>query len=120
MAATKANVVVHDNVTLEAAAADTVSGTQNWGTGYGGMVTIKVTNGATGPTVPAQVQLWVSGDGTNFYQFGGPLVSRTGNSVVTSWAVELPIGVMQWRTVSGSNTAQDVTLRVESQQVTAL
>jgi len=43
--------------------------------GYGAQVDIKLTNGATGPTVAAQVQIQVAADtgGTLFVNFGGLL-----------------------------------------------
>ena len=121
-ALTKANVVLHNATTLTAGAADTNSATVNATTFYATQVDIKITNGATGPTVPGQSQIQVAADGagTLFVNFGGPLVANTGNSVVTSWSIELPLGIAAFRTVSGSNTGQNVTLDVDYSKVTAL
>lgn len=122
MAATKTRTSLYSAQTLTASAGDTTSATQNVSTGYGVQVDIKLTNGATGPTVAAQVQIEVAADaaGTLFTKFGGPLVGNTTNSGVSSWSVELPIGVAAFRLVSGSNTGQDVTLDADYANVTAI
>jgi len=54
MASTKsAPVVLDNNVTLVAAAADHTSTVWSLLTGYGGPLYLKITNGATGPTLAA-------------------------------------------------------------------
>ena len=115
MAAARTLVVVHNNITLTASAADTTSSSQSIGTKYGCCLLVKITNGATGPTIPAQCQVQVSGDDSNYYSFGGALVGGTTNSGIYSWDVPLPLDAqtLYVRTVSGSNTGQNVTLRVE-------
>ena len=121
MAATKTLTVIHNNVTLTASAADTTSSAVNLTDGYGAVIDVKLTNGGTGPTVPAQTQIEVSEDGSNWYEFGGPLIGSTGNSAVVSYGgVEIPPSIQYVRTVSGSNTGQDVTLRVECSELSAL
>jgi len=72
--------------------------------------------------VPAQVQVQVANDvaGTLWTNFGGALVAPTTNSAVTSWTVDLPIGVGRVRLVSGSNTAQNCTLDADISNVTAI
>lgn len=120
MASTKVVTVISDNVTLTAGAADTTSSAWTLDDGYGAVLGIKLTNGATGPTVPAQVQIQFSPDNSNWYNFGSPLYGSTSNSGVYSWMVEIPPGVEYIRTVAGSNTGQNVTLRVEGSEITAL
>ena len=120
MASTKVVTVLDNNVVLTAAAADTTSGTWTIDDGYGAELYIKVTNGATGPTVAAQAQIWCSPDNSNFYKFGGALVSTLGNAIITSWAINIPIGVEYLYVVHGSNTGQNVTIRVEGSEVTAI
>lgn len=120
MATTKALTVMHDNVTLTASAADTVATPVDLTDGYGGLLHIKLTNGATGPTVAAQVQVEASADNSNWYKLGGALKGSTTNAAVSSWCMDIPAGVMYLRTTSGSNTGQNVTLRVELAEITAV
>lgn len=120
MASTKVVTVLDDNVTLTAAAADHTSGVWTIDDGYGGELYIKVTNGATGPTVAAQAQIWASADNSNYYKFGGVLISTLGNAIVTSWSIPVPMGVEYLKVISGSNTGQDVVIRVEGSEVTAI
>ena len=120
MASTKANVVVWDDVTLTAGAGadSTVSDVQNWTDGYGGVALLKLTNGATGPTVASAVQLEASGDGVNFYGLGGPISGGVANNGITDLVIDVPIGVMYLRATAGSNTDQNVTVRLEVSEVT--
>lgn len=120
MATTKTVTVVHNDVTLTAAAGDTTSSSVNLLDGYGAMAHIELTNGGTGPTIAAQTQIEVSPDDTNWYEYGGPLIGTTGNSEVSFWNVPLDKGIAYVRFVSGSNTGQDVTLRVEVTEVSAV
>jgi hypothetical protein len=120
MATTKTVTVLDNNVTLTAAAGNHTSSTWDLADGYGGELHIKNTNGATGPTVAAQAQVWVSPDNSNFYKFGGVLIATLGNNVVTSWSFPIPAGVKYCYVISGSNTGQNTTLRVEGSEVTAI
>ena len=120
MASTKVVTVLDDSVTLTAAAGDHTSGVWTIDDGYGGELYIKITNGATGPTVAAQAQIWASPDGTNYYKIGGVLISTLGNAIVTSWSIPIPIGIEYIKVISGSNTGQDVTIRCEGSEVTAI
>ena len=110
---TKATQVHLDNVTLTAGAAATSSAIQDLTNVDLATVDLRITNGDTGPTVPAQIQIETSPDnGTNYFDFGGPLVSLTGNNVITEWAgIFLPPGCMYVRIRAGSNTGQNVTAR---------
>jgi hypothetical protein len=122
LAATKARTSLHNAATLTAGAGDTTSSSVDLSAGYGATVDIKLTNGATGPTVAAQVQVQVANDaaGTLWVNYGGPLVGPTANSASSSWAVDVPPGFAAVRTVSGSNTAQNVTISVDVSNVSAL
>lgn len=120
MASTKAVTVLDNNVTLTAGAADNTSSVATLTTGYGAELHIKVTNGATGPTVTTAVQVWVSPDNSNYYRFGGTLQATLGNAIVTSWSIPIPIGVQYCKVVSGSNTGQNTTIRSEISHVTAI
>jgi len=120
MASTKITTVHFNNVTLTAAADDQTSTPQDLTDGYGGVASIRLTNGATGPTIPAQVQIAVSPDNSNYYDYGGPLVGSTANNAVVEWVVDIPIGVYYLQFVAGSNTGQNVTCRVEFTEVTVV
>lgn len=121
-ATTKVRTSIHSATTLTAGAGNTTSSTINLTTGFGAQLSIQLTNGATGPTIAAQVQIQTANDssGTLWVNFGGALVGSTTNSAVTSWSIDLPIGVGAVRLVSGSNTAQNVTLDADISNVTAL
>lgn len=121
MATTKAFTAIWNAQSLTAGAGDTTSGVQTIDAGYGAALHIKLTNGATGPTIPAQVQIQVSGDNSEFYDFGGPLIGGTGNNEVRSWGgIVIPIGVEYVRLVAGSNTVQAVTVDADISNVTAV
>jgi hypothetical protein len=121
MATTKAVTVIYNNVTLTASNADTVSSSIDLADGYGASLFVKITNGATGPTVPAQFIIETSADNSNFYQLGGALVANTTNNGVYSWgALEIPMGVKYLRLTAGSNTGQNVTIRAEVCETSAV
>jgi hypothetical protein len=122
MAATKARTAIWTGQTLTAGAGNTTSATQNLSTSYGSQVNIKLTNGATGPTVPAQVQVQVANDAaaTLVTNFGGPMVGSASNNAIIYFSVEIPIGVEAVILVAGSNTGQNVTVDADISQVTAI
>lgn len=121
MAATKTRSAIWSSQSLTAGAGDTTSSVVVLDDSYGSALNIKLTNGATGPTVAAQVQIQTSSDNTTFYNFGGALVGGTGNSGVSSWgAIEIPIGVEYLKLVAGSNTGQAVTVDADISEVTAV
>lgn len=122
MALTKSRVSLWSSQTLTAGAGNTTSSLSDLTGSYGTQVDISITNGSTGPTVAAQCQIQVAADsgGTLVVNYGGPLVASTSNSAVTSWSIELPIGVGSVQLVAGSNTAQNVTINADFSKVTAL
>jgi hypothetical protein len=117
MAATKVLTAMESGLTLTAGAGDDTGAVVTIDTSYGSDIGIKITNGATGPTVAAQVQVQTSQDNSEWYDFGGALVAQLGNAVVTSWPVEIPMGWEYVRTIQGSNTVQDVTCDIDLSQV---
>ena len=121
MASTKVVTVLADNVTLTAGAGNTTSSVATLDDGYGAALHIKLTNGATGPTVAASVQIQVSADNSEYYNFGGAFTGSTTNSAVVSWGgVEIPIGVEYLRIVSGSNTGQNVRLDADISEISVV
>ena len=125
MAATKSRTSIWSAQTLTASAADTNGAWIDLSAGYGALVDIKLTNGGTGPTVAAQVQVQVTanynaGSPTLATNFGGALIGSTANSAVSQFSVEIPIGAAAVRLVAGSNTGQNVTVDADISQVTAI
>lgn len=125
MAATKTRTSIWASQTLTASAGDTTSSTIDLSGGYGALVNIKLTNGGTGPTVAAQVQVYTAtnyngGSPTQWTKFGGALVGATANSAVREFAVDIPIGAAALKLVAGSNTGQNVTVDADIANVTAL
>ena len=120
MATTKPVTVLDDNVTLTAAAGDHTSDVWTLDDGYGGILGIKITNGATGPTVAAVAQVWWSPDSSNWYKLGNAHGSTLGNNIVSSWPVPIQTGIKYVKVVSGSNTGQNVTIRAEGTEVSAI
>jgi len=101
-------------------AGSTTTGTVvNLLTAGGGLVTTKLTNGATGPTVAAAVYVYTSGDNVNFkllYKQPGD----TTNSSVNEWSFDIPMGAMYLRVDVKDNTAQTVTCEAFMQELSTL
>ena len=121
MALTKANTVIHDDITLTASGADTTSSTQDLTAVYQSIVRVRITNGATGPTVAAQCKLQVSeADTAAKYMTLATVVGSTANNGVVEAVMAVPDPAEYLRLISGSNTGQNVTLRAVIEKVTAL
>ncbi|MCK5611826.1 hypothetical protein KAR91_58695 [Candidatus Pacearchaeota archaeon] len=120
MASTKVVTVLDNDVTLTAGAGDHTSDTWTVNDGYGGELYIKITNGGTGPTIAAQVLVQTSPDNSNWYNLTGPIESLLGNSIVSMWTIPIAAAAQHIKVISGSNTGQDVVIRVEGSEITAL
>lgn len=124
-APTKARTSIWSSQTLTASSADTVSSWVQVDTSFPPTLGLKLTNGATGPTVAAQIQIEVANDynagsPTLPVEYGGPLVGKTDNSGVASWPIELPLGTAAVRLTGGSNTGQNVTVDADISKVTGI
>lgn len=117
MATTKVVTVLMNDVSVSASGSAT-STTLDLQDGYGAALAIKITNGATGPTVAANAQIYASPDNSNFYKFGGALQAQLGNGIVTSWIVPIPIAIKYLYVIVTGNTGQAVTARVSGTEVT--
>ena len=120
MASTKAVTVLDNDVTLTAGAGDHTSSIWTVDDGYGAELYIKITNGGTGPTIAAQVQVQTSPDNSNWYDLTGPIESTLGNNIVSTWTIPISAAAQYIKVISGSNTGQDVVIRVEGSEITAL
>lgn len=110
-------------------AGSTTRGTVDLRDDFGGLLTVKVTNGATGPTVAPTVNILVAHNagstptaasrGTDWKtlaSFEGDSV----NSSVNEWSYEVPIGVMHLEVEVTGNTGQTVTCEAFMSQITAI
>ena len=120
MAATKTTEVIRNNVTMTAGAGNLNSNSVNISAGFGVVAFVKFTNGGTAPTVAAQAQIELSPDNTNWYVFGGPQIGNLTDSGVESFITDIPVAANYIRFVTGSNTGQNVTMRIEVTNVSAV
>lgn len=122
MALTKTRTAIWAATTLTAGAANTDSGWIDVSAGYRMGVNVKITCGATGPTVEAQVQVQVAADaaGTNAINLGAALIASKSNAAVTPWSIALPDWIGAFKLIAGSNTAQNVTIDADYARILTL
>ena len=110
------------------AAGSTTRGTQDCTTTYGGILTIKMVNGATGPTLPCLCNVLVAHNAST------PTAASAGTDwkTITSFStgivasatveqvVEIPLGVMQLEVEFTGNTGQPVTVEAYYSEVTTV
>lgn len=75
-------------------------------------VAIKITNGATGPTVPLGLAVWWSGDDSTYYRLNPPVIGLTANNGVQHATVPIPrdakfIRIVNYQTNTGQNVTVD-------------
>lgn len=106
----------------------TTRGTVDLRTAQGGVLTMKITNGATGPTVAPTATVSIAhnagatpaaaaegADWKRFYQFAG---DTTVNSV-NQWSIDVPPGVMHLQVAFADNTGQAVTVEAFLSEITS-
>src|ERR1044072_2116917 len=91
---TKSRTSIWSAQSLTAGAGNTTSSWVGLSTTLGSVIDISLTNGATGPAVPAQVEGQVAnnykaGGPTLITNFGGANVGSTTNSDVTYFSIEI-------------------------------
>ncbi len=118
MAATKASVEVYNQAVASSGGA--IQPTHDLRERYESIVYIKLTNGATGPSTAAEVQIELSPDNANWWAWGKPLKGNTDNNGVESFAVELPLPTMYVRFTVTRPGSQSVTVLIMVGEVTAL
>src|SRR4051812_11930721 len=114
----------HSSGTLQASVSNTAGGTTtsttlDLSTAYGAIVTAKITNGATAPTVACTVTLNVSPDGTNFYQWQQGTGNLT-NAGVQPLGFQIPPEAIRANLVFTGNTGQAVTVEAQYQLLTGI
>lgn len=110
------------------AAGSTTRGTADLRTAQGGMLTVKVTNGATGPTVPATVNILIAHDagatptaaaaGADWKTIWS-FAASTGNNAVTEQSITIDTAVMHVEVEVTGNTAQGVTCEAYLSEITS-
>lgn len=111
--------------TLTAGAGDTNSPWIDLTGAYAAVVDMILTNGAAGPTVPAQIQVQIAADynggsPSQVTKLGGPCMGTSTNNDIQHFVVELPAAAAAVRLVAGSNTGQNVTVDADLSRITAL
>lgn len=122
MASTKTRTSIWSSETFTAGSAHADSSAVDLADGYGAALNVKITNGATAPTVALGLQIQVSNDNSAWFDFGGPLMGDTGNSEVVSWGgIQIPIEAKYLKIVNyQTNTGQNVTVDADISEVTAI
>ena len=111
------------------AAGSTTRGTADLRTVHGGLLTMKVTNGGTGPTIGCSVRVLVAhatgatptaasagADWKTLWSF----TALTGNGAVTEQSVEIGPGVMHLEVEFTGNTGQAVTVEALLSEVSSV
>ena len=111
--------------TLQTSATNTAAGTKTGTavdlTGAIGdfLITAKITNGATGPTIACSFYVEVSNDNSAWKTYC-QLTAGVGNNGIYEFAVLLPAPAMYVRSVFTGNTAQDVTVESFGHEYTSI
>ena len=110
------------------AAGSTTRGTADLRTAQGGLLTVKIANGATGPTVPATVNILIAhnagatptaaaagADWKTLWSFA----ASTGNNAVTEQSITIDPAVMHLEVEVTGNTGQAVTCEAFMSEITS-
>lgn len=109
-------------LTSQSLAASTAVNATEWNlsTAYGGLLAVKITNGATAPTVAPTIQFYVgeaTGTKRKFYAVTGDTV----NNSVTDAICELPVGTMFANvTITQGASTNAVTVEAYGQELTGI
>jgi len=121
MASTKTDNVIWSGQSLTAGGGPTTSSAIDLTDGYGAELGIKITNGSTGPTTAAQIQIQSSLDNTEWYNVGTPLIGGVANSEVVSWGmISIDPATQFIRLVATHPTGQNVTVEADLSELSAL
>lgn len=101
------------------AGATTTGSAVNLTTAFGALITAKITNGATGPTVACDVIVEVSNDASAWKTYSRQSAG-TANNGIYEFTVDLPPATMHARTRFTGNTAQSVTVEAFGHELTSI
>ena len=128
------STAVKTNRTLIAAATSNAAGSATRGavdlrTAFGGLLTVKLTNGGTGPTVQATAYVMVAHDtgtlpatgaaGTVWKTIATVIGGGTTASAVTEGSMDIPAGIMHLQVEVSGNTGQAVTCEAFFSELTS-
>ncbi len=118
MAATKTRTVTHNDASLAGGAGDNAVA-RSIATSYGATVLLRITNGATAPTVPAAAEIQL-GNGTVWFTLTGELIASPDNNGVREWSIPVPRDITDVNIVFKSGDDQTVTIRSEVFEMTGI
>jgi hypothetical protein len=119
MAAPTKTARVLQTSSSNAAAATTTGTALDLTTKFGGLATLTITNGGTGPTIACDAVLEVSRDNTNWTEFSRQ-TAGVAISTVYTFNIDVPISVMYVRSKFTGNTGQAVTVAGTFMEVTTI
>lgn len=110
--------------TIQASATNTAAGSTNGtevdlSTKYGMLICGKITNGATGPTIPCDMVVYV-GEATTVKREFSRQTAGTANNGVYEFIVEVPPATMFVNVTFIGNTAQNVTIECVGEELTTI
>ena len=118
MAITKTALTFQASATNSAAGSTlgtAVDLTDNLGT----VISAKITNGSTGPTLPCYFEVLVSNDDITYFTYCS-LMSKLGNNEVTEFTITLPAEIMYAKTNFTGNTSQSVGIIALGSELTSV
>jgi len=121
MPTTASTTTIYDGQSITAGGGPTTSSGVDVSAHHSTGICIKITNGATGPTAATEVQLEVSANaGTDYMEWGGPMIGGTANNGIYSWSLTIPDWVQSIRAVVTHGTDQNTTLDMFLSGLTAV
>jgi hypothetical protein len=111
--------------TLQASASNTAgstttSSTWNLATALGGVLSARITNGATGPTIACTVTVNLSTDGGTTWRAYDSALAGVTNAGVFDFDFPIPDGIANVQAVFTGNTAQTVTVEAFGHELTSI
>jgi len=103
------------------AAGATKTDTYDMSSAFGALLTVIITNGATGPTLPCGLLVETAPSAAaDTYATLVDVNAKLGNNVVTSWNIDLPNSAMFVKITLTGNTDQAVTVEALAQELTSI
>lgn len=119
MAAVKTAKTLYTSQSLAAATATTAITEWNLSTAYGGLATVKLTNGSTAPTTAPTVKFYV-GEATGVKRLLYTASGDTVNSSVNDLVCEIPPGAMFCNITITNGATNAITVEAYGQELTSI
>lgn len=110
---TKTRVTVESSVSVSAGGSET-SASQDISTGFGSIVSMQVTNGATGPTIGCTAEIQVQHTSAGTWYTWRKFIASNGDSDVSQFTARVPPEVYAYRTHFEGHTGQAVTVEADA------